>query len=45
VDIVEDYRNRKPEIINYVRDKGIKDIPAYAALGAVPLYAIWSFIE
>lgn len=42
--IIEDFRRNKPDIINYVKAKGIEDISSYAAYGAVPLYAIWTYI-
>lgn len=44
LDIIEDFRNNKPEIIRYVEKNGIKDIGSFAATGAVSLYAIWTFI-
>lgn len=44
VHIIEDFRKSKPDIIKYVKKNGIGDINLYAAGGAVPLYAIWTFI-
>ena len=42
--VIEDFRKSKPTIIAYVKKNGIEDINFYAAIGAVPLYAIWTFI-
>ena len=42
--IIEDFRKNKPDIIKYVEKNGIDSIGLYAASGAVPLYAIWTFI-
>ena len=42
--LVEDFRRSKPDIIKYVKKNGIDDISMYAACGAVPLYAIWAYI-
>ena len=42
--IIEDFRKSKPDIIAYVKKNGIGDINLYAAGGAVPLYAIWTYI-
>ena len=44
VNIIEDFRNNKPAIIKYVKKNGIDKISMFAACGAVPLYAIWTFI-
>ena len=42
--IIEDFRRNKPDIIKYVKKNGISDLGYYAAFGAVPLYAMWTFI-
>ena len=42
--IIEDFRRNKPDIIKYVKKNGIDDLGYYAAFGAVPLYAMWTFV-
>lgn len=43
MNIIEDFRRNKPAIIKYVKKNGLKDIVESGG-GAVPLYAIWTFI-
>ena len=42
--IIEDFRRNKPDIIKYVKKNGIDDLGYYASFGAVPLYAMWTFV-